>query len=327
MSSGTATAQARVDGAWPRAREPRTSRPGRRDPLALWRSPRRRRDLWVFLLLAGPNVALIVAFCWRPVVQNLQYSTLEWTLGNRTARFVGLGNFVEFFTGEGGRVLWTTLLFTVFTVGGSMLLGLLLALALNRRLVGTTFARSAVFAPFVLSGVGVGLVWVFIFDPTVGVLSNVLGRLHVHMPQWFLQPGPALAMVCIVFVWKNLGYCAVIYLAGLQSVPGDVLEAAALDGAGSWRRFWRITLPLLSPTTFFLLITTILSSLQSFDLIRIMTPLNPGTTTLMYDVYLQAFGGYNRGGYSSALATVLFVILVAVTLLQVRFLERRVHYS
>ncbi|GAB2450700.1 carbohydrate ABC transporter permease [Xylanimonas ulmi] len=324
MASGTATA-GRVETPWAVGRHaPSVRRTGLR---ALWHSPRRRKDLWAFLLLAGPNVALIVAFCWRPVVLNLQYATLDWTLGNQTARFVGLRNFVEFLTGEGGRVLWTTLLFTVFTVGGSMVLGLLLALVLNRRLVGTTFARSAVFAPFVLSGVGVGLVWVFIFDPTVGVLSNVMGRLHVTMPQWFLQPGPALAMVCLVFVWKNLGYCAVIYLAGLQSVPGDVLEAAALDGAGAARRFWRITLPLLSPVTFFLLITTILSSLQAFDLIRIMTPLNPGTTTLMYDVYLQAFGGYNRGGYSAALATILFAILVVVTVAQVRFLGRRVHYA
>ncbi|QAY64266.1 sugar ABC transporter permease [Xylanimonas allomyrinae] len=326
MSQGTATAALRVT-APSRARDLRAQRVVRPDRFALWRSRRRRKDFGAFLLLAGPNIALILVFCWRPVVQNIQYSLLDWTLGNATARFVGLRNFVEFFTGEGTRVLWTTLLFTVFTVGGSMVLGLAVALALNRRLAGTTFARSAVFAPFVLSGVGVGLVWVFIFDPTVGVLSNVMGRIGVQMPQWFLQPGPALTMVCAVFIWKNLGYCAVIYLAGLQSIPADVMEAAALDGAGPARRFWRMTLPLLSPVTFFLLITTVLSSLQSFDLIRIMTPLNPGTTTLMYDVYLQAFGGYNRGGYSAALATVLFAILAGVTLAQMRFLERRVHYS
>ncbi|HEY0247919.1 MAG TPA: sugar ABC transporter permease [Gryllotalpicola sp.] len=303
--------------------------PARATPrrLPLWLSPRRRRDFLIFLLFAGPNIALIIVFCWRPVIQNVQYSLLNWTLGNQNAFFIGLDNYVEFFTGEGGRVLWTTLLFTVFTVGGSLILGLLIALVLNRKLIGTTLARSAVFAPFVLSGVGVGLVWVFIFDPVVGVLSIILRDLHLPVPAWFLQPGPALAMVCIVFVWKNLGYCGVIYLAGLQSVPRDVMEAAAIDGAGPVRRFFSITLPLLSPTTFFLVITTILNSLQSFDLIKIMTPLNSGTTTLMYDVYLQAFGGYNRGGYSAALATILFVILLIVTFVQLRFVERRVHYS
>lgn len=306
---------------------PAARRRRRLDPAALWRNPRRRRDLWVFLAFAGPNVALIIVFCWRPVFQNLQYSFLDWTLGNASARPVGLGNYIEFFTGSGPGILWTTFVFTIATVGGSMVLGLLVSLALNRRLIGTTFARSAVFAPFVLSGVGVGLVWLFIFDPIVGVLSHILRGLSLAVPDWFLQPGPALAMVCIVFIWKNLGYCAVIYLAGLQSVPSDLMEAAALDGAGPVRRFFRITLPLLSPTTFFLLITTILSSLQAFDLIRIMTPANPGTRTLMFEVYLQAFGGYNRAGYSSALATILFVILVVITLLQMRYLERRVHYS
>ncbi len=293
----------------------------------LWLSTRRRRDFWAFLLLAGPNIALIVVFCWRPVILNLQYSLLDWTLGNKRATFIGLGNYIEFFTGEAGRVLLTTLIFTVATVGGSMVLGLLLALVLNRRLFGTSVARSFAFAPFVLSGVGVGLVWMFIFDPVFGVLSIILRKVSLPVPEWFSDPRLSLTMICIVFIWKNLGYCAVIYLAGLQSMPAEVMEAAALDGAGPVRRFWWITFPLLSPTTFFLLITTILSSLQAFDIIRIMTPLGNGTLTLMYDVYLQAFGGYNRAGYSSALATILFVLLMVITLLQLRFVERRVHYS
>ena len=306
------------------ASDPVPAAPRRRP---LWLAKRRRRDFWIFLLFVGPNLALIIAFCWRPIVQNVQYSLLDWTLGNKRAAFVGLGNYVEFFTGEGGQVLLTTLVFTVVTVGGSLVIGLLLALALNRRLPGTTLARSAVFAPFVLSGVGVGLVWTFIFDPVVGVLSIILRGLDMPVPQWFLQPGLSLTMICIVYVWKNLGYCAVIFLAGLQSVPAELMEAAALDGAGPWRRFWRITFPMLSPTTFFLVITSILNSLQSFDLIRIMTPLSPGTNTLIYDIYVQAFGGYNRAGYSAALSTILFVILVVVTLLQLRFLQRRVHYA
>jgi sn-glycerol 3-phosphate transport system permease protein len=295
--------------------------------LPLWLSRRRRRDFWIFLLFALPNIALIVVFCWRPVIESAQYSLLNWNLGNDRAFFVGLDNYVEFFTGEGGHVMLVTAVFAVATVGGSMVIGLLLALVLNRKLIGTTFARSTVFAPFVLSGVGVGLVWEFIFDPTFGGLSIIQRDLGLPVPAWFTNPGLTLTMICIVFIWKNLGYCAVIYLAGLQSVPGDVLEAASLDGAGGWRRFWRITFPLLSPTTFFLLITTILNSLQSFDLIRIMAPLSPGTLTLMYDVYQQSFGSFNRAGYGSALATILFVILLVVTLLQLRFVERRVHYA
>lgn len=292
-----------------------------------WSTTRGRRDAGIFLLFVLPNLALVLVFCWWPIIQNVRLSLLDWTLGNPRARPVGLANYIEFFTEDAPQVLWTTLVFTVVTVGGSMLLGLLLALVLNRRLIGRTFARATVFAPFVLSGVGIGLVWTFIFDPNIGISSQLLRAAGLVVPQWFLDPNLSLLMVCIVFVWKHLGYCAVIYLAGLQSIPGDLLEAAAMDGAGPFRRFFTITLPLLSPTTFFLVLTTILASLQAFDLIRIMTPLGNGTTTLMYDVYLQAFGGYNRGGYSAAIATVLFAILVVVTVVQMRFLQRRVHYA
>ncbi len=286
------------------------------------------REKTIFVLLAAPNIALILAFTYRPLLMNMYYSTLDWTLGSDYARSVGLGNYMEFFTKpESMQVLRTTLIFTVATVGGSILLGLALSTVLNRQLVGRGFARATVFAPYVLSGVGVGLVWMFIFDPTSGVLSALLRRGGLPVPQWFLQPDLSLAMVIIVYVWKNLGYCAVIYLAALQAIPRDLLEAAAIDGAGRWQVFSRIVWPLLSPTSFFLLMTMLLSSLQAFDLIRIMTPLGNGTTTLMYAAYLQAFGGYNRAGYSAAISTILFVILIVVTIVQLRVIERKVHYA
>ncbi|GAA3698267.1 sugar ABC transporter permease [Zhihengliuella alba] len=292
------------------------------------RSRRTRRDRWIFLAFALPNIALILVFTYRPLIANLNYSTLDWTLGSPTATAVGLGNYERFLSsGDAADVLGTTLVFTLATVGGSMLLGLAVAFALNQRLRGTTFARSAVFAPYVLSGVGIGLVWLFIFDPVYGVLSWILRQAGIASPQWINDPQLALVMVIVVYVWKNLGYCAVVYLAGLQSLSRDVLEASALDGASGWRQLVSIKLPLLSPTTFFLSITCLLSSLQAFDLIRIMTPLGQGTSTLVYEAYLQAFGGYNRAGYSAAISTVLFVILLAVTLLQLRFVERKVHYS
>jgi len=286
------------------------------------------REKTIFVLLAAPNIALILAFTYRPLLMNMYYSTLDWTLGSDYARPVGLGNYIEFFTKpESMQVLRTTLIFTVATVGGSILLGLVLSTVLNRQLVGRGFARATVFAPYVLSGVGVGLVWMFIFDPTTGVLSMVLRGAGLPVPEWFLKPDLSLAMVIIVYVWKNLGYCAVIYLAALQAIPRDLLEAAAIDGAGPWPVFRRIVWPLLSPTSFFLLMTMLLSSLQAFDLIRIMTPLGNGTTTLMYAAYLQAFGGYNRAGYSAAISTILFVILIVVTIVQLRVIKRKVHYA
>ncbi|MDA8439320.1 MAG: sugar ABC transporter permease [Propionibacterium sp.] len=291
-------------------------------------SRRTLREWTLFGLLAFPNIALILMFVYRPLMTNIYYSTLDWTLGSPTARVIGLANYREFFTGpDAATVLRATGVFTVATVGGSMLLGLLFATVLNRRLVGNTLARATVFAPYVLSGVGVGLVWTFIFDPVTGVLAGLLRAVGLSSPQWFLDPSLSLTMVILVYVWKNLGYCAVIYLAAMQAVPRDLLEAAAMDGAGRVRTFITIVWPLLSPTSFFLLLTTILGSLQAFDLIRIMTPLGNGTTTLMYDSYLQAFGGYNRAGYSAAISTVLFVILLAMTAVQLHLIERRVHYA
>lgn len=296
------------------------------------RPQRLRRNLKeaiVFLILALPNLALIGMFTYRPLAANLRYSFLDWTLGSPHATNVGWGNYIEFFTGrDAPRVLGTTAIFTVATVGGAMVLGFFIALALNKGLKGTTFARAAVFAPYVLSGVGVGLVWLFIFDPVYGALAWILRSLEIRSPQWMNDPNLALTMVIIVYVWKNLGYCAVVYLAGLQSVSQEVLEASAIDGATGWRVVWHMKLPLLSPTTFFLLVTTMLSSLQAFDIIRVMTPLGNGTSTLVYEAYLQAFlGGYNRGGYSASISTILFVILLVITLLQMRFVERKVHYA
>jgi sn-glycerol 3-phosphate transport system permease protein len=294
---------------------------------ARW-SARTRRDFFVFLALALPNLLLIAVFTYLPLFNNIYYSTLDWTLGSSSATVVGLDNYVTFFTSsDATKVLGTTAVFTLVTVGGSMVLGLLVALALNSKIRGTTFARSAVFAPYVLSGVGVGLVWLFIFDPGYGVLSWLLRGIGQQSPQWINDPQLSLVMVMIVYIWKNLGYCAVVYLAGLQSLPQDVMEAASLDGANGLRRFLNMSLPLLSPTTFFLLITTMLSSLQAFDLIRIMTPLGNGTSTLIYEAYLQAFGAFNRAGYSAAISVILFAILLIITVLQLRFVERKVHYS
>jgi len=216
----------------------------------------------VFIAFAGPNLLLIALFTYRPLFSNIYYSTLNWTLGAPVATPVGLGNYVEFFTSPDTRgVLVTTAVFTIATVGGSMVLGLLVALALNKRVRGVGFARAAVFSPFVLSGVGVGLVWLFIFDPVVGVLGYLLRAVGASSPQWFNDPTLSLVMVIIVYIWKNLGFAAVIYLAGLQSIDRDLLEAASIDGANSRRTFFSIVLPLLSPTTFFVLVTSILNSL------------------------------------------------------------------
>jgi sn-glycerol 3-phosphate transport system permease protein len=305
------------------------------EPTAVPLAPARRnrriqrsRNYFMFILFAGPNTALILAFIYYPLLANVYFSTLDWRLGARTASFLGLDNYIEFFTSSSGLEVWrVTIIFTLATVIGSMVLGLLMALVLNRAIPGRTAARTAIFSPYVLSGVGVGLVWSFIFDPRIGILSHFLQMFGAKSPEWFLDRNLALVMVIAVYIWKNLGYCAVIYLAGLQSIPQDLLEAAAIDGAGPVRRFFTVVLPLLSPTVFFLSIAMVLSSMQAFDILRIMTPTGNGTNSIVFEIYLQSFGTYQRAGYAAAISVVLFLTLFLITAVQMRFVERKVHYA
>lgn len=302
-----------------------TPGPGRRAARAA-----RRRGNWVlFLLLAGPNIALLLVFTYKPLLQSLYFSTLQWNIGSSIARPVGLRNYTDWLSASSTpQIVGVTVLFTLATVGGGMVIGLLLALLLNSRLKLRGAARTIIVAPYVLSGVAVGLLWLFVFDPNFGVTSALLQALGLPSPDWYNDPGSALTMVIIVYLWKNAGYVALIYLAGLQAIPKDLLEAASLDGAGKIRRLFGIILPLLGPTTFFLSVTTLLSSLQSFDIIQAMTKGGPlgGTTTMMYQIYQEGFTN-GTAGYSSAIATILFLVLLAITLIQLKFVEKKVHYS
>lgn len=292
------------------------------------RRRQRRRDALVFLAFAGPNLLLIAVFIYFPLLSNAYYSTLNWRMGATTATSAGIDNYVRLFTSPQGAEMWrVTITFTVVTVVAAMVLGLLVALALNHRIPGVTAGRTAIFSPYVLSGVGVGMVWNFIFDPQLGVLGHVLRAFGARSPEWYLDADLALVMVMIVYVWKNLGFCAVVFLAGLQSIPSDLIEAARIDRAGALRRFFTLTLPLLSPTVFFLTVTTILSSMQAFDILKIMTPSGNGTNTIVFELFLQGFGPYQNAGYAAAISVVLFVVLFAITAFQLRFVEKRVHYA
>lgn len=293
---------------------------------------RKRRIPWktwlLFLLFAGPNVALLVTFTYKPLVQSIQYSFLQWNIGAATARSVGLKNYIDWFTDPTtGRVVSVTALFTIVTVGGGMVIGLSLAMLLNRKLRGRGMARTVVVAPYVLSGVAVGLLWLFVFDPNFGVTSAIFRAIGLDSPDWYTNPHWALVMIMIVYLWKNVGYVALIYLAALQAVPRDLVEAATLDGANGAKSFRFVVLPLLGPTTFFLSVTTLLSSLQSFDIIQAMTQGGPleGTTTMMYQIYHEGFAT-GRAGYSSAIATILFAVLLVITAVQMFFVQRKVHY-
>jgi sn-glycerol 3-phosphate transport system permease protein len=276
-------------------------------------------------LLLLPNLILLIVFTYRPLLDNIRLSFTDWNISSPVANPVGLANYIEWFGRDDTKIIVrNTLVFTVATVGISMALGLGLALLLDQKLRGRNVVRSIVFAPFVISGAAIGIAFQFVFDPQFGLVRDLLARVGVESPDFYQQPGWALFMVTVTYIWKNLGYTFVIYLAALKGRRADLDEAAEIDGASAWTRFRRVLMPQLRPTTFFLSITVLLSSVQVFDIINVMTrggPQGNATTTLVYQVYQETFVN-QRAGYGATVATVMFVILLAVTVVQVRFMDR-----
>ncbi len=294
----------------------------------------RRRAFWraewfLFVLFVAPNLLLFGIFSYWPMISNLYLSLVRWDMISPVKTFIGSGNYAYLFNDETFRmVLRNSAVFTVGAVGGSLLLGLATALLLNQKLRWRNGARAVLFAPTLLSGAAIGIVWVYIFDPRFGFLARLLGSIGIGSPSWLSDPSWAMPAVIIVYVWKNVGFSTVIYLAGLQAIPQDLYEAARVDGAGILWRFRSVTLPMLSPITFFLVITALLNSFQAFDIIKVMTEGGPvdATNTLIYYVYEQGFVAYNAGRAAAA-ALVLFAIMFAITLIQLRYAEERVHYA
>lgn len=299
------------------------------DPAALPAEPPRSRGAWkhwlLFVGLLLPNLVLLTIFTYRPLVDNIRLSFFDWNISSPTSTFIGGDNYVEWATSpDSWTIVRNTVIFTIAVVGGCMVLGLLLALLLDQRLRGRNLVRSAIFAPFVLSGAAVGIAFQFVFDPNFGMIRDLLGRIGVHTPDFYQRPGWALFMVTLTYIWKNVGYSFVIYLAALQGTRQDLYEAAAIDHASTWTTFWRVTMPQLRATTFFLSITVMLNSLQVFDIINVMTrggPQNIGTTTMIYQVYVETFQN-QRAGYGATVATVMFVVLLLITVVQVRIMDR-----
>ncbi|TBT88808.1 sugar ABC transporter permease [Propioniciclava sinopodophylli] len=288
--------------------------------------PRRKRgwnwrEIGLAALLLAPNLALLVVFTYRPLVDNIRLSFYNWNISSPRMRFVGLGNYVEWFTSsDSWTIMANTVIFTVAAVAGSMVLGLALALLLDQKLFGRGAVRSLVFAPYVISGAAIGVAFQFVFDPNFGLIQDLLDKVGVTAPNFYQNSGWALFMVTATYIWKNLGYVFVIYLAALQGRRKDLDEASEIDGTSPTRHFFRVVLPQLRPTTFFLSVTVLLSSFQVFDIIQAMTqggPLGIGTTTIVFQVYQETFVN-SRAGYGATVATIMFTIVLVITLIQVR---------
>jgi len=292
-----------------------------------WRLP--GSEWLLFVLFVGPNLFFFAVFSFWPIIYSFWLSFHRWDLIAPVKKSIGLENFRYLLHDDVfHKVVLNTFVYTVGAVGGTMILGLLVALLLNQPLRFRDGARAVIFAPSLLSGAAISVIWIYMFDPRFGVIARLLGIVHIASPSWLSDPAWAMPAVLIVSIWKDLGFATVIFLAGLQAIPRDLYVAAKVDGASVLWRFRSVTLPMLSPIVFFLGITSILNTFQSFDIIQVMTKGGPvdATNTLIYYVYQQGFVAFNAGR-SSAASLILFFLMLAITLIQVRYGERKVHYG
>ncbi len=292
---------------------------GRRAPRLRWLGP--------YLLLV-PSFAFIAVFVFWPVVYSVYLSLQDWRLGFGSSRFVGVRNYVDLFTApEFLNALRVTLGYTVVTSLGSIVLGLALALAIQHvRRLGSAW-QALFFLPVASTMAAMAVVFRFMFETRIGVINALLARLGLGRVDWLNGDLTAFAAVTMVGVWSSAGYAMVLFLAGLTTIPRDLHEAAALDGASPWQQLRHITLPLLAPTTIFVVVILTLRSLESFDSVKVLTDGGPlgATQVLSHLLYVEGFRYFDTG-YASALATVFFVILLGVAILQMRA-ERWVHYE
>lgn len=286
-----------------------------------------KRSLWIAFFLLPSFIGLLV-FTFIPIFSSLGLTLYQWDLLT-PPQFVGLDNFNKLF---GDPTFWESLTHTLFFIAGYiplvMMLALGVALLLNRKLPGITIFRTAFFIPVVSAWVAVALIWQWLLNPQYGLLNYMLSFVGIKGPAWLYDPQWAMPAIILTSVWKDIGFVMVMYLAGLQGIPHEYSEAASIDGASSWQRFRYITLPLLSPTTFFALTISLINSFQVFDQVWIMTGGGPaGATTVLVEQIVKNAFSYSNMGYASALSWVLFAMVFAVTLFQTRFQKRWVSYD
>ena len=308
---------------------PSVATAGRRSgPAGRWLRLRHRYDLEGYLFLA-PDLLGTLVFSVGPVLAALALGFFAWDILS-PPQFVGLGNYQALADDDVFReVLRNTTVFVLGSVPLRTVLALLLAIVLNQGIRGVAFFRGAFFLPTITSAVAAAVVWRWIYEPNFGLLNSFLYAIGVaHPPSWLSSPIWAMPALILLAVWQGIGFQMVIFLAGLQGIPAHLYEAAAIDGANAWTRFRHITLPLISPTTFFVVVISIIGSYQVFDQAFILTEGGPGyaTTTLVNYVYIYAFQ-YFKMGYASAIAWILFLIVFTLTVIQFVLQRRWVHYD
>jgi multiple sugar transport system permease protein len=281
-----------------------------------------RRTGWVALFVL-PSMIGMLLFVIGPIVASAVLTFFEWDLLT-DPKFIGFDNYRRLIhDDEVWAALRHTLTFIVGYVPSVMVLALLLAIALNSKLKGLSALRTAFFLPVVSSWVAVALLWSWLFNPRYGLINYALGKIGIDGPQWLFDKDWAMPAIIITSVWKDLGFVMVLFLAGLQAIPGDVYEASSLDGAGPLTQLRTITLPLLAPTIFFVSIISIINSFQVFPQVWVMTEGGPaGATTVIVERVVKHAFSYGEMGYAATISWVLFALVFAVTVIQLQVQRR-----
>lgn len=287
-----------------------------------------RREAITAYLLIGPWIVGFIIFTLGPMIASLYFSLSDYNI-TTPAVFIGLQNFIEMFTKD--YRFWlslrVTLTYAVAAIPLGLILGLLLALLLNTKVPGIAVWRTVYYTPSVVSGVAVSILWLYLFNPQFGVINWVLSLLNIKGPGWLADPNWALPALVLMSLW-GVGGGMIIYLAGLQGIPTALYEAAEIDGANVFQRFFKITLPLITPVLFYNLVTGVIGTFQYFTNAFIMTNGGPVERTLFYNLYLyQNAFRYGRMGYASAMAWVLFLIVLVLTMAVFRSSSAWVYYE
>lgn len=289
---------------------------------------KRDGDLGTLVFLLAPSLAGLLLFNLVPMAYSIYISMTNWDGVSKTPKFIGLKNFIHVFSEELSRnAFLTTFKFIVIYVPVALILGMLLSLMIHSVSRGKQLYRAAIFIPVVMSWITVSFIWKWIYDP-YGLLNYLLSVFDVKGQLWLGNEKTALLSIVIATAWKDLGFIAIILLAGLDNIPSSYLEAASIDGANAVNRFFKITLPMLTPSLFFVMVLSLINNFQVFDQIYIMTaggPLN-STRTVVIEIFENAFS-FNRMGFASAQALTLFLVILVVTGLQNLIQKRWVVYE
>lgn len=280
-----------------------------------------RREMLTGMAFILPSFLGFLVFTLIPVIISLFLSFTKWNFmeGWGAIKFTGLENYIRLFTDEWFLNSYrNNILFTLFTVPALLALGLVMATIINKHIFGGGAVRVMIFIPYIASVVAVCAVWMVLLQPSYGPINQILRAIGIeNPPNWLADFKWSLPSIMIIYVWQQVGYYSIVFLAGLKGIPEDVYEAARVDGASSIRQFFSITVPLISPTTFFLAIMGIIGSFKVFDQISVLTQGGPGSSSsvMAYYVYRTAFEYFDMG-YANTLAWALFVLVFAVTLVQ-----------